>query len=125
MSYLLDTHVFLWALSNPDRIRSEIRALILNPLYPVFISAITAVEISIKQTLGKLQAPNNLEQEIEKRGFQTLALEYRRGARLRHLPNHHQDPFDRLLLAQALEESLTLITHDKKLTSYSAKVLLT
>jgi len=125
LSYLLDTHVFLWALSDPDRIRSEIRALILNPLYPVFISAISAVEISIKQTLGKLQAPNNLEQEIEKRGFQTLALEYRHGVRLRHLPNHHQDPFDRLLLAQALEESLTLITHDKKLTSYSAKILLT
>ena len=74
MSYLLDTHVFLWALSDPDRIRSKIRALILNPLYPVFISAITAVEISIKQALGKLQAPDNLEQEIEKRGFQTLAL---------------------------------------------------
>jgi PIN domain nuclease of toxin-antitoxin system len=125
LSYLLDTHVFLWALSDPDRIRSEIRALIVNPLYPVFISAISAVEISIKQTLGKLQAPNNLEQEIEKRGFRTLPLEYRHGARLRHLPNHHQDPFDRLLLAQALEESLTLITHDKKLTSYSAKILLT
>ena len=112
-------------MSNPDRIRSEIRALIVNPLYPVFISAISAVEISIKQTLGKLQAPNNLEQEIEKRGFRTLPLEYRHGARLLHLPNHHQDPFDRLLLAQALEESLTLITHDKKLASYSAKVLLT
>jgi PIN domain nuclease of toxin-antitoxin system len=125
LSYLLDTHVFLWALSDPDRIRSKIRALILNPLYPVFISAITAVEISIKQALGKLQAPDNLEQEIEKRGFQTLALEYRHVARLRHLPNHHQDQFDRLLLAQALEESLTLITHDKILTSYSAKVLLT
>ncbi|NBR71107.1 MAG: type II toxin-antitoxin system VapC family toxin [Proteobacteria bacterium] len=121
MSYLLDTHVFLWALSNPDRIRSKIRDLIVNPLY----SAISAVEISIKQTLGKLQAPNNLEQEIEKRGFRTLPLEYRHGARLRHLPIHHQDPFDRLLLAQALEESLTLITHDKKLTSYSAKILLT
>ena len=60
----------------PTQIASDpkIRALILNPLYPVFISAITAVEISIKQALGKLQAPDNLEQEIEKRGFQTLAL---------------------------------------------------
>ena len=125
MGYLLDTHVFLWALSDPERIRGPVLPILLNPAHPVYVSAISAVEISIKQSLGKLQAPDHLEKEIESRGFRTLPVEYRHGSRLSRLPNHHPDPFDRILIAQAIEEGLTLITHDQKFRAYPVKLLFT
>jgi len=125
LGYLLDTHVFLWALADPNRIRSSVLPILLDPNHPVYVSAITAVEIAIKQSLGKLQAPDHLEKEIEIRGFRTLPLEYRHGTRLSHLPAHHPDPFDRLLIAQAIVEGLTLITHDQKFRPYPVKLLWT
>jgi len=123
MNYLLDTHVFLWALSDPGKLSKKVLAAIQDPNHTVFISAVSSVEISIKQALGKLEAPDGLGAEIEPRGFQNLALSYRHGARMRDLPLHHQDPFDRMLIAQAMEESLTLITHDRKMQKYPVKLL--
>jgi len=123
MNYLLDTHIFLWSLSAPERLSAKVTAAIQNPAHAVFISSVSSVEITIKQSLGRLTVPNNLEAEIETRGFQHLPLTYRHGERMRELPPHHQDPFDRMLLAQALEESLTLITHDKKMKQYPVKLL--
>ena len=124
MNYLLDTHVFLWALSDPGKLSKKACAAIQNPAHAVFVSAISSVEITIKQSLGKLQVPDGLAAEIETRGFQHLPFTYRHGERMRELPPHHQDPFDRMLLAQALEESLTLITHDKKMRQYPIKLLI-
>lgn len=124
MNYLLDTHIFLWVLSNPEKLSKKAAAAIQNPAHSVFVSAVTSVEITIKQSLGKLHAPKSLEAEIETRGFQHLPFTYRHGERMRALPPHHQDPFDRMLLAQTLEESLTLITHDKKMRQYPVKLMI-
>ena len=123
MNCLLDTHVFLWALAAPERLSNKAAAAIRNPDHAVFVSAVTSVEISIKRALGKLEAPDGLESEIAPRGFQHLPLTYAHGERLGKLPPHHHDPFDRMLIAQALEESLTLITADAKLRAYEAKLL--
>jgi PIN domain nuclease of toxin-antitoxin system len=123
MNYLLDTHVFLWALSEPEKLSQKAIAVIQNPAHSVFVSAVSSVEITLKQSIGKLVVPTGLEAEIEVRGFQHLPFSYRHGERMRELPMHHQDPFDRMLLAQALEESLILVTHDKKMRLYPVKLL--
>lgn len=125
MNYLLDTHVFLWMLGEPDRLSREAAAAIQNPGRMVFVSAVTGVEISIKRSLGKLQAPSSLLAEIASRDLRELPLRFAHGERLAALPPHHQDPFDRMLIAQAMEEKLTLITHDRKFEPYGVKVLWT
>lgn len=125
MNYLLDTHVFLWMLSDPNRLKSIVISTIENPHHVVYVSAISAVEIAIKRTLGKLSAPDHLASEIPRRGLLELPLKYAHGERMQKLAPHHQDPFDRMLIAQALHEKLILITHDRKLEPYGAKILWT
>jgi PIN domain nuclease of toxin-antitoxin system len=78
------------------------------------LSAVTAVEIAIKTTIRKLEAPENLWSEIPARGLCELPVRHVHGERLRALPFHHPDPFDRMLIAQAEVENLTIITHDQK-----------
>jgi len=125
MNYLLDTHVFLWALGDSERLLPKAADVIRDTRVGVFVSAVTAVEIAIKSALGKLEAPEDLEQEIRLRGFSHLPLHYRHGAALQSLGPHHQDPFDRMLIAQAMQEGLTIITHDRKFGNYPVKVLWT
>jgi PIN domain nuclease of toxin-antitoxin system len=125
MNYLLDTHVFLWMLSDPGRLNAEAKEAICHPNHSVFVSAVSAVEISIKKRLGKLVAPDSLEQEIESRGLQHLPLTFRHGMILETLPNHHLDPFDRMLVAQALCENLIVVSHDKKLEPYPVRMVWT
>ncbi|HEY5705583.1 MAG TPA: type II toxin-antitoxin system VapC family toxin [Terrimicrobiaceae bacterium] len=123
MNYLLDTHVFLWMLGEPGRLGSEAAEAIRNPNRTVFVSAVASVEISIKRALGKLDAPAGLAAEIPARGLQELPLRYSHGERMASLPFHHHDPFDRMLIAQAIEEQLTLITRDRKMQPYPVKIL--
>ena len=125
MNYLLDTHVFLWAIGDTTRLNKKVFAEIQTTRNAIFVSAVSSVEIAIKSGLGKLEVPDDLEEEIGLRGFSHLPLKYRHGVGLRTLPPHHQDPFDRMLIAQAIEEKLTLITHDRKFKDYPVKVLWT
>ena len=125
MNYLLDTHVFLWALGDTDRLRKEAAAALRSPNNAVFVSAVTSVEIAVKTAIGKLEAPTDLDDEIALRGFSHLPLRFKHGAGLRTLEHHHQDPFDRMLIVQALLEGLTVITHDRKFEKYPVKVLWT
>ena len=117
-----DTHVFLWALSAPEKLKGSCFRHP-KPEHPVFISAVSSVEITIKQSL-QLSVPENLSGEIEPRGFQHLPLTYEHGEQMQQLPAHHQDPFDRMLIAQAISESMILITHDKKMQLYPVKLLM-
>lgn len=125
MNYLLDTHVFLWAIGDTTRLDKKVLTEIQTTRNAVFVSAVSSVEIAIKSGLGKLEVPDDLEDEIGLRGFSHLPLKYRHGVALRTLPPHHQDPFDRMLIAQAIEEKLTLITHDRKFKDYPVKILWT
>lgn len=125
MNYLLDTHVFLWVVGDPTRLAEKVAAEIRNTGNAVFVSAVSSVEITIKSALGKLEAPDDLEDEIGLRGFTHLPLRYSHGSGLLRLPQHHQDPFDRMLITQAIQEGLTIITHDKKLENYPVDVLWT
>ncbi len=125
MNFLLDTHVFLWTLGDTKRLRPEAAAAIRDVNHAIFVSAVTSVKIAIKSVLGKLEAPEDLEEEIGLRGFSHLPLHYRHGETLRSLPMHHQDPFDRMLIAQAMKEGLTIITHDQKFEAYPVNILWT
>jgi len=102
----------------PDKVRETIR----NPDRAVFVSAVSAVEIAIKRALGKLEAPLGLSEEARDRGLQELPLKYAHGEALEGLPGIHGDPFDRMLIAQAQVERLTVITRDRKFEEYSVPV---
>lgn len=124
MRLLLDTHALLWALSAPARLPARVSAAIREPSNAVYVSAATGWEIAIKVGLGKLTADmDEIASAIEDVGFDELAVRIAHARRLRTLPAHHRDPFDRMLVAQALEEGLTIVTRDRQLTTYGAPTM--
>jgi len=127
MKLLLDTHVVLWAATSPDELEAEARDLIEDGTQDVLVSVVSAWEIAIKQSLGKLELPNAAEQwlpEVLRRsGFELAEVGVAAALRVRALPWHHRDPFDRLLAAQALEGGYTLVTRDEILSAYGVPIL--
>lgn len=118
MRVLLDTHVLLWWLFDDQKLGPVVRTAISDGRNEVFVSAITVAEIAIKRSLGKLPGPDGLLQTLTEEGFQELPLLSTHSADVEFLPYHHRDPFDRLLVAQARVESLTLATYDRNLQRY-------
>lgn len=128
MRLLLDTHVCLWALAAPERLSPTVTAAITDPGNDVRVSAATAWEIAIKQSLGKLELPGPAEEwlteALEQAGIAWIPVTPADALRVRSLPWHHRDPFDRLLIAQASSE-FTLVTHDERFEPYGVTVLKT
>jgi len=123
MNLLLDTHALLWWLDDHKALSAKARRAIRDPGNLVFVSAATAWEISIKQALGKLQAPDDLEDALIANRFRSLPIAINHAIAAGRLPRHHDDPFDRMLVAQAQAERLTLVTHDTRLSSYDVPIL--
>jgi len=124
MRLLLDTHVFLWAVAGSPLLKPAARRL-LESADEVYVSAASIWEIAIKSRLGKIEAdPQELAAAIEASGFSELPVRATHAAGIAHLALHHNDPFDRLLIAQALAEPLRLITADETLAKYSDLVVL-
>jgi PIN domain nuclease of toxin-antitoxin system len=115
---LLDTHVALWSLSSPSRLGKRARAMIQSGDNDVFVSAVTVAEIAIKTSLGKLRVPADVVELFWTTGFVELPLSAAHAERLGTLPWLHQDPFDRMLVAQAQHERLTLVTADGQCADY-------
>lgn len=122
MRLLLDTHVLLWWLADDRRLGAEHRALIADASNVVLVSAMTVAEIAIKTSLGKLEAPDDLLPTLEAGGFDELSFESRHADLLRKLPWHHRDPFDRMLIAQAITEQLTVLTADPHFAAYGVEL---
>ncbi|WP_136709592.1 type II toxin-antitoxin system VapC family toxin [Agromyces sp. H66] len=118
MRLLLDTQVLLWWLADDRRLGDDHRALIADASNIVLVSAMTVAEIAIKTSLGKLDAPDDLLPTLEAGGFDELTFESRHAEVLRSLPWHHRDPFDRMLIAQAIAEQLTVLTADPHFAAY-------
>jgi PIN domain nuclease of toxin-antitoxin system len=123
MRLLLDTHVFLWAVAGSPRLKAPTRRLI-EAADAVHVSAASIWEVAIKRRLGKIDAdPDALVEAIDDSGFLELPVRPAHAAAVARLPDHHADPFDRLLVAQALTEPLRLLTADAALVRYSDIVL--
>ncbi len=123
MTLLLDTHVLLWALMSPDRLRPGLRSVLIAADTQVLFSAASVWEIAIKRALGRLDfgfEPETVAQAALDTEFEELPVRHTHAARVRHLPPLHADPFDRLLLAQAQCETALLVTADRALMNYPA-----
>ena len=119
MNLLLDTHILIWWLdANIATFSQAAYDAMSNGKNLVYVSAATAWEIAIKKALGKLEAPDNLEEELVRHRFQSLPITISHALAVGKLPLHHHDPFDRILVAQAKVEGLTLVTRDEKLKKY-------
>ena len=123
MNLLLDTHVLLWWLADNPTLSAEARTAIADPNSIVFVSAVTAWEITIKKALGKLSAPDNLAEEITNNRFLPLPITISHALAVGNLPPIHLDPFDRLLAAQATTDNLILVTRDFNLKNYSIPLI--
>ncbi len=123
MRLLLDTHVVLWALGEPDRLAGPARVAIADGANVVYVSAATVWEIAIKRALGKLEAPEDLVATLARTGFRTLDIAAAHAERVGALPAIHADPFDRMLVAQAQHEDLVLVTRDARLGGYAVTVM--
>lgn len=122
MRLLLDTHVVLWELSGERTVGPRARAAIQDASELLF-SVVSYAEIGVKVSVGKLKVPRTLTHEIAKSGLRTLPLTAADGLAVADLPLHHRDPFDRLLLAQAVREGLTLVSADARLRAYDVPVI--
>ena len=122
MNLLLDTHVLLWWLDDHPLLSERARNAITDGESLVFLSAVVIWEIRIKEALGKIEVPTNFRDAIADQSFEMLDITVEHAHAVGDLPMHHRDPFDRMLVAQARVEGLTLLTHDIRLKEY--KVLL-
>lgn len=122
MSLLLDTHVVLWWLTDDPTLADEIKAR-LDHEPDVYVSAATIWEVAIKQTIGKLSEPAGLPERIRDSGFAELPITSQHAMAAGRLPPIHRDPFDRMLVAQAQHENLTLVTRDPRCQKYEVGIL--
>ena len=123
MNLLLDTHILLWWLADDPRLGDSIRDAIVDPSTRVLISAASVWEIGIKQSIGKLTVPESILLIIEGEGFEELPITARHAELAARLPAHHRDPFDRMLIAQAVLEGLILVTSDRQIEAYDLALM--
>lgn len=122
MRLLLDTHAFLWWQDDDRRLRASTKEAI-TTAPQVFVSIASAWELAIKIAVGKLHLDSRFEEGLG--AFKPLPIGFDHTEAIRTLPHHHRDPFDRMLIAQALVEGLTLVTHDRRLEAYRIPILWT
>jgi len=123
MRLLLDTHVVLWWLDDPNKIADDARNAIAEPANCVFVSPVVAWEIAIKRGNGKLSAPADIQTAIVDAGFTELDIRFGHAWAVESLPDYHRDPFDRMLIAQAIHEGCTLVTRDAEIQRYSVPLI--
>lgn len=123
MNLLLDTHVLLWWLDDNPKLSEKTRGAIADGERLVFVSAVVIWEIRIKEALGKLKVPRNFRTVLDNQPFDKLDITADHAHAIKNLPDHHRDPFDRMLVAQAKTERLTLVTQDAHLKRYKVPIL--
>jgi PIN domain nuclease of toxin-antitoxin system len=126
LNILLDTHVALWAITDNENLSNKARELILAPRSTVWVSTVSLWEITIKHSLGRGDMPvpgRDALHYFNQAGYRVLSIEPEHALAVEELPSHHQDPFDRLLIAQALVEPMRLITHDAAVARYNDTII--
>lgn len=122
MKILLDTHIFLWAISAPERLPGQWHTALESQANQVYLSAVSIAEIMIKSSIGKLNVQFNPLDIAGKSGFDLLDFTAQDALLLKEMPFHHRDPFDRMLIAQATQNRLFLMTDDAKFCLYGCRL---
>lgn len=122
MKLLLDTYAILWLLDGDGRIPEWLRIATTERNHELIVSDVSLWEIAIKSSLGRLDVPDDLPEHLDAAGIEQLAIERSHLWKVRDLEFHHKDPFDRLLVAQALEEDMTLVSRDRDLAAYGVSL---
>jgi PIN domain nuclease of toxin-antitoxin system len=120
---LLDTHALLWSVGDEDLLSPAAHEALSAGVVPAYVSVASIWEIAIKRASGKLDAPENLLDEVAAARFIELGIAFEHATRAGALPPHHRDPFDRMLVAQAQSEGFTLVTDDERMQLYDVPVL--
>lgn len=123
MNLLLDTHVLLWWLDDNSGLSRAVKRQIASRENLVFLSAAVIWEIRIKEALGKLDIPPDFQAILDRQPFEKLPIKIEHAHAVKNLAPHHRDPFDRLLIAQAVMEGLTIATHDPIFEKYAVPLL--
>jgi PIN domain nuclease of toxin-antitoxin system len=127
MKYLLDTGVWLWSLNAPELIADEGRRVLENGQEEIYLSAVVTWEISIKMRLGKLRfagpPADHVARFMAKQSLRSLSVTHSHAAKVYELPTPHNDPFDRMLVAQALVEDMVILTSDRSFREYPTELL--
>ncbi len=123
MKLLLDTHAALWWLADDERLGQDATRYLNDDSNRVLLSAAVVWEVAIKRSLGKLQAPVDLASTLIAAGVQSLPITLDHAAAVAVLPWHHRDPFDRMLVAQAIAENATIVSRDARLQKYDVPLV--
>ncbi|MCY1688768.1 type II toxin-antitoxin system VapC family toxin [Yersinia enterocolitica] len=120
---LIDTHVFIWWLTNDPSLGSLTRSVISKGGNIVYVSAVTPWEISIKRSIGKLEFDADVDEAMERNNFYALSISHAHAEQAGNLPRHHGDPFDRMLIAQSQMEGLILVSADTAFSPYGIRLM--
>ena len=127
MRVLVDTHTFLWALLKDHRLSATAKQVLTSKEHELYFSLVSLWEIAVKMKIGKLNTVGSsvtyIRDEMAEYGMELLPIRYEHILELERLPLHHSEPFDRLLIAQAVAESLPILTHDEKFPLYPVKLI--
>lgn len=123
MRLLLDTQVLVWALTSPKRLSGVARSAITASENRIFVSLVSPWEMAIKTALGNLITPDDLEAQLNEKRFELLPIALRHTRAVASLPHHHGDPFDRMLVAQAQVDGMTLVTSDREIERYQVALM--
>ena len=124
MKFLLDTHILIWSLQNNNHLSQQIRDIINNIDNEIYVSAASIWEIAIKSSINKLNlSVEKVVETLHDSDYFPLPITFSHSAKITQLPYYHNDPFDRILIAQTLVEKLTFITHDHKIKQYNIPLL--
>ena len=123
MKIIIDTHIFLWAIANPSKLDKKHRQKIETPTNIIYVSSISITELMIKSSIGKLAVDFDPIEIATKSGFEMLDYSAEDALALKELPFHHKDPFDRMLISQALNRKFALMTDDAKIVKYDCRLV--
>lgn len=123
MKFLLDTHTLLWTVFEPDKLSAEAQEIIVDQNNIIGVSLVSLWEISIKRNIGRLDIPIDFFEMVTTGGFEMLPLTIAQIEQYQKLPLHHRDPFDRMLVVQARQQKLVLITRDSEISKYDVKIV--
>lgn len=123
MNFIIDTHIFLWALSEPNKLSKSQLEYLQAGYNTIYLSAISIAEVAIKASVGKLTIDFDAAEVAERSGFELLDFTAKDALLLKELPFHHKDPFDRMLIVQSLQNGIPVMTNDPKFNRYDCKLV--